>query len=111
MRQVVALLGLVFSAAAAAHVHLLDSSPADGSHLSSAPATLVLHFSESAQLTALSLELPGGARQKLSVPSKAGAQLSVALPSLAPGAYRLRWRALAPDGHVMPGEIRFQIGP
>jgi len=111
MRQAAALLGMLLSAAALAHVHLRDSSPADGSHLSSSPPALVLNFSEAAQLTAVSLELPGGAQQKLSVPAGSATRLSVALPQLAPGDYRVRWRALARDGHVVPGEIHFRIGP
>jgi methionine-rich copper-binding protein CopC len=106
-----ALLGLLFSAAALAHVHLQGSSPADGSQLESAPATLVLSFSEAAQLTALSLELPGGALRKLSIPEAAATRVSVALPQLGPGEYRIHWRALSRDGHVVPGEIRFRVGP
>jgi methionine-rich copper-binding protein CopC len=99
------------SGAALAHVHLHDSSPADGSRLAAAPAALVLSFSEPAQLTALSLQQEQGRSWKLSTPSEAQLRLSVPLPPLAPGSYRLRWRALSRDGHVVPGEIRFSIAP
>lgn len=102
---------LLCSGAALAHVHLRDSSPADGSRLSAAPVVLILNFSEPAQLTALSLQPEHGPSWKLSPPPEAQLRLSVPLPSLAPGSYRLRWRALSRDGHVAPGEIRFSIAP
>ena len=104
-------LWLLCSGAVLAHVHLHDSSPADGSRLSAAPAMLVLSFSEPAQLTSLSLQQEQGLSWKLSTPPEAQLRLSVPLPPLAPGSYRLRWRALSRDGHVVPGEIRFSIAP
>jgi methionine-rich copper-binding protein CopC len=104
-------LWLVCSGAALAHVHLHDSSPADGSRLAAAPATLILGFSEPAQLTALSLLQEQGRSWKLSAPPEAQLRLSVPLPPLAPGSYHLRWRALSRDGHVVAGELRFSIAP
>jgi methionine-rich copper-binding protein CopC len=35
----------------------------------------------------------------------------VPLPALAAGRYRLRWRALSADGHVVPGELHFTLNP
>jgi len=89
------------------HAHLQQSTPADGSVLSAAPAQLVLHFSEAARLTALWLE-SGGARHAVgSLPETAQTTIVVALPPLAPGSYVVSFRALGADGHVVPGEIRF----
>ena len=102
---------LLCSGAALAHVHLRDSSPADGARLAAAPTALTLSFSEPAQLTALSLQQEQGSSWKLSAPAEAQLRVSVALPPLAPGSYHLRWRALSRDGHVVPGEIRFSITP
>jgi len=104
-------LGSVGSGAAFAHAHLKDSSPADGSRLAAAPAALVLHFSEAARLTALTLEKPDGASEKLPRPPAAQLRINVPLPSLAPGAYVVHFRALTADGHVAPGEIRFTVAP
>ncbi|HUL18997.1 MAG TPA: copper resistance CopC family protein [Steroidobacteraceae bacterium] len=102
---------LLLCSGAGAHVHLQQSSPADGSRLAAAPATLTLSFSEPAQLTALSLQQDQGRSWKLSAPPEAQLHLSVALPPLAPGSYHLHWRALSRDGHVVPGEIHFSIAP
>ena len=58
------------SGAALAHVHLRDSSPADGARLAAAPTALTLSFSEPAQLTALSLQQDQGSSWKLSAPAE-----------------------------------------
>ena len=93
-----------------AHAHLTASSPADDATLTAAPRALVLEFSESASLTALWLEGPGGAQQKLApLPAAAAARVSVALPPLAAGDYAVTWRALGADGHVTSGKIRFHL--
>jgi copper resistance protein C len=102
-------LTLLWSAGELAHAHLTDSSPVDGSQLLEGPAALVLTFSESVQLTALSLQRNGGTAQKLALPEQVAARLSVPLPQLAAGAYVVRWRTLGSDGHVVPGQIRFRI--
>jgi methionine-rich copper-binding protein CopC len=109
MRVALVCLALLGSGGAQAHAHLNESSPADGSVLAAAPAALTLSFSEPAQLTALSIELAGGASAKLSVPAQAQARISVTLPKLAAGAYLVRWRVLGSDGHVVPGQIRFTV--
>jgi methionine-rich copper-binding protein CopC len=109
MRVALAWLLLWGSSGALAHAHLQGSSPVDGSHLSAAPAVLVLSFSESARLTALSLESPDGKRTQLVAPAEPQARISVPLPSLTPGTYVVYWRALAADGHLVPGQIRFTI--
>jgi len=102
---------LLCSGAALAHVHLRDSSPADGARLAAAPTALTLSFSEPAQLTALSLQQDQGSSWKLSAPAEPQLRVIVSLPALTPGSYHLRWRALSRDGHVVPGEIRFSITP
>jgi methionine-rich copper-binding protein CopC len=108
----VAIAWLLFtgSSCALAHAHLADSTPADGAHLTAPPRTLVLHFSEKAQLTALWVERSGAAPQKLTpLPEQPADRISIALPALEPGAYLIRWRVLGGDGHIAPGQIRFVI--
>ena len=94
-----------------AHARLLGTSPAAGAQLEAAPKVLTLRFDENVQLAVLKLSL-GGA--DVPVPFDRGAaaasQVSVALPSLAPGTYRVQWSALtADDGHVVKGTFSFVV--
>jgi methionine-rich copper-binding protein CopC len=108
----VLLLLCVFAPALQAHAHLEEASPADGSVLHGAPQQLVLRFSEPARLTTLSIERDGAAAQKIApLPGKSEARIVVPLPALAAGRYRVRWRALSADGHVVPGELHFTLNP
>jgi methionine-rich copper-binding protein CopC len=98
------------AAEAQAHAHLERAQPADGSVLTTAPARLVLSFSESARLTALSIEAAGGKPRKLApLPAQSAREISVALPPLAPGEYVVRWRVLSADGHIVPGRLHFTL--
>jgi methionine-rich copper-binding protein CopC len=95
---------------AQAHAHLQASIPRDGSTLGTAPAALVLEFSEAARLTALWIEKSGGEKQKLTpLPPEPQSRIAVPLPNLAPGDYVISWRILGGDGHVVPGKIRFTL--
>lgn len=100
------------SALANAHAHLKEARPADGSVLAAAPTSLVLKFSEAVRVTALTLSKEGGPEQKLG-PLAGGpaAEASAALPKLTPGKYRVDWRLVGDDGHVMSGKLQFTVDP
>lgn len=111
-RVLLALLLCSFVPTLQAHAHLEEASPAQGSILHAAPQQLVLRFSEPARLTTLTLEREGAARQKIApLPTESQARIVVPLPALAAGHYRLSWRALSADGHVVPGELHFTLTP
>jgi methionine-rich copper-binding protein CopC len=98
------------TAGAQAHAHLQASIPRDGSTLGTAPAALVLQFSEVARLTALWIEKSGGEKHKLApLPPQPQTRIAVPLPRLDPGEYVVSWRVLGGDGHVVPGKIRFTL--
>ena len=100
---------LVLTATADAHAHLTASVPADGSS-GNAPEQIVLSFSEAARLTALTLERQGEEPRKISsLPTTAASRVTVPMPKLAAGAYRLTWRALGADGHVTSGTLHFTV--
>ena len=102
---------LAFSTLADAHSHLKESQPAEGSTLNAPPANIVLKFSESAQLTALTIQKEGAAEQKLGpLPTAASAQMSIPAPQLSPGKYTVSWRVVSDDSHVMAGKLHFTIG-
>lgn len=99
---------------AQAHVHLEKSTPANGSVVTVAPESFMLTFSESARLTALSIQKEGDpAAQKIgALPKAASEQFTIPAPKLAPAVYTLSFRALDPeDNHVAMGKISFRYAP
>lgn len=97
---------------AAAHSELRRSVPAPGAVLARAPERIELFFSERVQLTALRLFHQGG--REIDLPRRAirvSDSESIALPPLAPGAYRAEWRIISADGHPVGGTIAFRIDP
>jgi len=97
---------------ALAHAHLTQSDPANNSTLQTAPDHFVLRFSESAHLTALSLQQDGApAPQKITgLPKQASDHFSIPAPKLGAGAYTLKFRNVAADdNHVTSGVIRFKV--
>ena len=113
MKLSIAILTLVaclIAGTAQAHAHLEKSTPADGSTLSAAPATVEMTFSEAARLTALSIQKDQGPKQAIKeLPAAVERTLHVALPTLTPGTYALAWRVVAADGHVSSGTVHFTI--
>jgi methionine-rich copper-binding protein CopC len=106
-----ALYGLVAAGTCMAHAKLLSSSPADNARLTEAPKTLILKFSEAAQLAVLKLARDG---TEVPVPldkgAKAGQTFTLTLPALSPGNYTVQWSAIAADdGHVTKGSFAFSI--
>ncbi len=93
------------------HAKLLSSSPAANAELAVAPTVLNLQFSEAAQLAVLKLSAAGVAIPlKIDRGATAAVRVSIALPALAPGVYRVEWTALAADdGHVTKGTFSFTI--
>ena len=105
--------GLVLSLAATvalAHAHLKKAVPADGAVVSTAPANVVLSFSESAHLTACWIQKGDGAKQKVTgLPTAAAADITVPLPQLDPGTYVLSWNVVGEDTHIVPGQMHFTV--
>jgi methionine-rich copper-binding protein CopC len=100
---------LSFATTAQAHAHLTASVPVEGSTVQ-APEHIVLTFSETASITAMTLQQEGEEAHKVaSVPTVAAAQVTIPLPKLAPGTYTLRWRVLGKDGHVVSGALHFSV--
>lgn len=107
-----ATLAVLAPAAASAHAMLHTSDPADGATLTTSPPSLSLIFSEECRVTALRLLDESGREHQVrreggrAASSKATATVAAPLPS---GAYRLEWRAMGDDGHVMSGTVKFAV--
>ena len=96
------------------HAHLEESDPADGAELDSAPAALLLEFSEGVELRFSSFELVGDGGEALEVTAEAGddSAMQVELEpeeEIAAGDWRLVWEVLAEDGHTTSGEVHFTV--
>jgi methionine-rich copper-binding protein CopC len=102
---------LMAAAAAQAHAHLKQSTPAEGAVVTEMPAAIELTFSESARVTALSLQKDQEPKQTLKAPTGSAAEhITIAVPKLVPGNYTLTWRVVSEDdGHIMSGALHFKV--
>jgi len=111
MRRLLAIaFGLVLAAAASAHTPLKTSVPAADASVP-APKTIELTFGGDVRLTAVSLADAGGASKHLdAVPTAVASTFSLAVHEpLAPGAYKVVWRAVGGDTHIISGEFGFTV--
>ena len=101
---------LALPAPATAHSYLNDSDPADGAALKQAPKQVTLTFSDGVRDTGLGVTADGPQGAFL-LDSSANAKKVVANwpDDSAPGTYTVSYRAVSIDGHVMDGNISFQI--
>lgn len=116
------LLGLIFglfvaaatlfgvTGTASAHASLLRSTPVEGAVVQTAPAEIVLGFSETVTPLVVNLQSPDGSSTRL-MARLAGADLAIAWPaSKAEGTYLLSWRVVSADGHPVAGVLSFSLG-
>ncbi|MCI0753568.1 copper resistance CopC family protein [Teichococcus vastitatis] len=107
-----AALGILVPGAASAHAMLHSSDPADGATLNTSPRALNLAFTEDCRVTALRLLDESGREHQVRREGgrASSSQVSATLAGpLRPGAYRVEWRAMGDDGHVMSGTVRFAV--
>jgi copper resistance protein C len=107
---------LALAASAEAHALLEHARPAAGAVLNTAPSELRLSFSERVEPALCSVALADEAGHALALAAPvatAGARTLVARidTTLAPGLYRVRWRAVSVDTHVTEGAFSFRIAP
>ena len=107
-----ALAVLIAPAGASAHAMLHSSDPGDGATLNSSPRALHLMFTEKCRVTSLRLLDEAGKERRIRREGgrEAASHATATVPSsLPPGAYRIEWRAMGGDGHVMSGAVRFAV--
>ncbi len=104
---------LVIVKFADAHAILKDSSPAPNSTVTGPDVPLKLQFNVriDAARSKLQLVKPDNSISDLMVAAQTSPDtLSAKMTGLQPGAYKVRWQVLAPDGHITRGEIPFKVG-
>ena len=109
-RSIAVLLSLAFALAAHAHTQLKSSSPADAASVA-APQAVELTFAGEVRLTSVTLTDAAGAEKHLdAVPTDVASTFSLAVHEpLAPGAYKVVWRAVGGDTHIVSGELAFTV--
>jgi len=110
----VCMLCLLWPALGWAHARLIKSVPGRQATLASAPSRVQLWFNERLEghFCNLSVWDQDGKQVDLGdveVTSANPKQLSVGVPSLGPGTYRVKFRVLSVDGHIVESEFPFTI--
>jgi methionine-rich copper-binding protein CopC len=94
------------------HAVLKEASPAANSKVAGPDLPIMLKYNVriDAKLSKLSLLNPDNSTTDLKIEEqKSPETLNSKATGLKPGAYRLRWQVLAPDGHITRGEIPFSV--
>lgn len=106
-------LGLLLAVPAAfAHTHPVDMMPAANATVS-APASIMIHFSEAMEPKFSSMTLSNAAGKVVntepSVVSPDAKMMTLPLPKLEPGVYTVDWVAVAVDTHRSQGQYKFTV--
>ncbi len=90
--------GFVLAAPASAHATLTSSSPADGSRLRTAPASVTLHFDENVAITYVHVTDQSGRRVESGTATHPGGVGAVVRVGLKPGLHDAQLHGQLPDG-------------
>ena len=113
--RLVLLLILVFAPSAAwAHAYLVKSTPAKRSVLNHPPAKIQLWFNERLEARYSSLTLTDGNGKPVETGTPEVSlddpkQLSATVKPLPPGRYRIQYRVLSVDGHIVKDQYSFTV--
>jgi copper resistance protein C len=94
------------------HAVLKESQPAANSKVNGPDVPIMLKYNVrvDAKLSKLQLLNPDNSTSDLKVDAQSSPDtLNAKATGLKPGAYKIRWQVLAPDGHITRGEIPFTV--
>lgn len=95
-----------------AHAVLKESQPAANGKVTGPDVPIMLRYNAriDAKLSKLQLLNPDNSTVDLTIEKQAAMDtLNAKATGLKPGAYRIRWQVLAPDGHITRGEVPFTV--
>jgi copper transport protein len=104
---------LLLAGVAAAHAELIETNPANGSHLDRAPKEVVLRFSETVAPVRGGFSVLDSSGKTVAQPAASadGSRVRLALPdSLGDGVYVVNWRVVSADSHPIHGAFVFSVG-
>jgi copper resistance protein C len=94
------------------HAVLKESNPAANGKVAGPDVPIMLKYNSriDSKLSKLQLLNPDNSTVDLKVDAQTSADtLNAKATGLKPGAYRIRWQVLAPDGHITRGEVPFTV--
>ena len=94
------------------HAVLKDSSPMANGTVEGPDVPIRLHYNVRVDAARSKLELlnPDQSTTSLAIGKQPAADtLTSEAKGLKPGAYKIRWQVLAPDGHITRGEVPFTV--
>ncbi len=107
------LAGLVCVSAtfALAHSKINSTTPADGAAVANMPETVSMTFAKPIRLTRVDMTYMDRPTVQLELGSKlrSGTDHTVPVQDMGTGLYRIEWRGLGTDGHVMQGAFTFEV--
>ena len=116
MRALLTVLALVLvplgAPAVRAHAFLDHASPLVGSTVASAPAEVVLTFTQSLEpaFSTVTVTDPGGAQASQGKAQVSGNTMRIGIKGGGAGTYRVHWHALSTDTHTTEGTFTFHVG-
>lgn len=107
---------LLAAPAAMAHAFLDHSTPAVGATVHGSPSEVRIWFTEALEGAFSSIGVTDASGANVAagaarVDPGNGKLMIVPLKPLAPGRYRVKWRALSVDTHTTTGSFDFEVGP
>lgn len=99
---------------AAAHALVIESRPPAGATLTEPPSEVYLRFNSKLEKRLSHVTISTEKGKPVALPIAAGGhdrpdRLVLPLSPLAPGAYLVRYKVLAVDGHITEGILRFSV--
>jgi methionine-rich copper-binding protein CopC len=107
-------LAATVSTAAFAHARPAKTDPAANAALTAAPTAVAIDFTETLEPAFSSIVVVDGEGKtvsdgKASIDGSNRKRMTVPLAALVPGAYTVKWVAVATDGHRTQGTYRFSV--
>lgn len=109
-------LAILLAVSAAAHAFLDRAEPRAGSTLKASPARVRLWFTGALEPAYSRVHVVNAAGERVDsgdsqVDAGNRALLTVSLPALPSGSYKVVWRILSVDTHVSEGDFSFRVTP
>lgn len=94
-----------------AHSPLDTTTPEDGAELAEHPTEISFQFAKEIRLTRVHMTYQDHPSVRLDLSTQTGFARTFVLPliDMGQGSYRIEWRGLSVDGHIMRGQFVFTV--